>query len=436
MSSALAIAGVTQVLRDRLNDGLVNHDVTGTLGSKVFVSVVPPDRVVPENGTEASQLNLFLYQVTPNTAWSNRGYPAYDASGRHRLTNPPLALDLHYLLSAYSGGDLHAEILLGYAMQLMHEFPVLTREMIHTALTPSPAVGAQLPPALQALSSCGLADQVEALRITPEPLGTEEISKIWTATQSGMRPTAAYRVSVVLIEATRPTRSPLPVLTRGPVDSTSGRERGIVVTPDMIPPLPAISAVLPAGNQPVASLGEVIRLEGHHLNGTNREVVFVNERYAVNEALAATGPSHADHLDVLLPVARANDFPVGVYEVHGRLLPAGETRLRETNRIGCVVAPRVTNLPQSIGRDAAGTAHLSLDFVPAARPGQRVTLFVGQREIPAATFSGSVTTLNFDIEDAAVGTFLVRLRVDGVDSTIVDRTTEPPTFFNRTVAIS
>ena len=62
----------------------------------------------------------------PTPAGATSGLPSRDASGRLRLTNAPLALDLHYLLSAYSGGDLHAEILLGYAMQLLHEMPVLT----------------------------------------------------------------------------------------------------------------------------------------------------------------------------------------------------------------------------------------------------------------------------------------------------------------------
>ena len=46
MSSALAIAGVTAVLRDLLNDGLINHNVSGLLGSTVTVSALPPDRVV------------------------------------------------------------------------------------------------------------------------------------------------------------------------------------------------------------------------------------------------------------------------------------------------------------------------------------------------------------------------------------------------------
>ena len=55
MSTALAIAGVTAVLRDLLNDGLVNHNISGVLGSTVTVSVAPPDRVVPSDGTESSR---------------------------------------------------------------------------------------------------------------------------------------------------------------------------------------------------------------------------------------------------------------------------------------------------------------------------------------------------------------------------------------------
>ena len=215
MTTALGIAGVTAVLRDLLNDGMINHNVAGILGSSVTVSALPPDRVVPQDGTEASQLNLFLHQVSPNTGWMNEGLPSRDATGRARLSNPPLALNLHYLLSAYSSTDLHGEILLGYAMQLLHEHPVLSRDQIRTALTPSPDLGAVLPPALRALSESGLADQYEQLRITPEYLNSEEMSKLWTAIQANYRPTAAYQVSVVLIQAQTATRSPLPVLTRG-----------------------------------------------------------------------------------------------------------------------------------------------------------------------------------------------------------------------------
>jgi len=51
VSKALAIAGVTAVLRDPLNDGLVDQNINGVLGSSVTVSVLPPDRVVPRART-------------------------------------------------------------------------------------------------------------------------------------------------------------------------------------------------------------------------------------------------------------------------------------------------------------------------------------------------------------------------------------------------
>ena len=240
MSSALAIAGVTAVLRDLLNDGLINHNVSGLLGSTVTVSAVPPDRVVPANGAESTQLNLFLHQVTFNTGWRNHALPSRDGSGTQRLSNPPLALDLHYLVSAYSAEELGSEILLGYAMQLLHETPVLDRKAITTALNPSPSVETTLPPALRALAECGLADQVEQIKLVPDPLSTEEMSKLWTAVQSHYRPTAAYVATVVLIESSKPTKPTLPVLTRGPVDPVTKLERGVVVQADLLPPFPTI----------------------------------------------------------------------------------------------------------------------------------------------------------------------------------------------------
>ena len=144
MSNALAIAGVSAVLKDLLDSGMIDHQVTDTLGAGVLVSSLAPD-VVPITGDGAvPRLNLFLYQATPNVAWRNVDLPSRNTSGR-RVSNPPLALDLHYLLTAYGVAELEAEVLLGYGLQLLHENPVLTREAIRIALKPSPVSGALLP---------------------------------------------------------------------------------------------------------------------------------------------------------------------------------------------------------------------------------------------------------------------------------------------------
>ena len=435
MSTALAIAGVTAVLRDRLNDGLVNHNVAGITGSTVNVTVLAPDRVVPPDGTESSGLNLFLYQVTANPGWRNEGLPSHEPGGRHRLSNPPLALDLHYLISAYSEGDLHAEILLGYAMQLMHEFPVISRETIRRALNPSPDVGIVLPSALRALADCGLADQIELLRITPVALDTEASSRLWTATQASLRPSAAYLVSVVLIEAQAPTRPTLPVLTRGEVDPLSGRDRGVVVNADLLPPLPTLSAVVPAGGQPAMRLGEVVVLGGHRLNGSGREVRLANDRFDIETTVVAGGDSAPARIELTIPASRAADFAVGVYEVSARLVPDGESRARETNRLGAVLAPNITNLPQSIAR-VAGAAQLTLQFTPELRAGQRASLLLGSREITPQPFAAPTGSLDFVIDDAEAGDFPTRLRIDGIDSPIVDRAATPPRFLDFTVSIT
>src|SRR3954452_3099141 len=117
MSSPLAIAAVTAALKDLLNDGMLNHDLS-SVGS-FSVTALPPDRITTGQ-TEPNQLNLFLYQVTANQGWRNTGLPSRSPAG-DRIDTPPLALDLHYLLTAYGSQDLNAEILLGYAMQLLHE---------------------------------------------------------------------------------------------------------------------------------------------------------------------------------------------------------------------------------------------------------------------------------------------------------------------------
>ncbi len=440
MSSALAIAGVTAVLRDLLNDGLINHNVSGVLGSTVTVSTVPPDRVVPTNGTESSQLNLFLHQVTPNTGWRNEGLPSRDGSGRHRVSNPPLALNLHYLLSAYSGGDLHAEILLGYAMQLLHETPVLTRQAIQTALNPSPVVGTALPPALRALAESGLEHQFEQIKITPEYLNTEEMSKLWTATQSHFRPTAAYMASVVLIEATEPVSSPLPVLSRGPVDPVSQRDRGVVVEPSLVPPVPMLEAVVPPGRQPVARLGEMIDLTGNHLDGTGRTVLLTNDRFEIEEDIAALGTGGAALMQFTVPSTLPLDrFAVGVYRVGARVLRPGEIEPRETNRLAMTIAPAITiSLPMSVTR-VAGTATFTIDFHPAVRTGQRVVLVLGQQEFEPQAFTAPTTSLDFVIPNAPLAPapgLLARLRIDGIDSPIIDRSVDPPVFLNQRIIIT
>src|SRR5262245_34885195 len=115
MSTPLALAAVTSVLQSVLRDELAAAEVSELVGGSFAVSADAPDRV-PVNGAQnGNQLNLFLINATPNPGWRSSGFPSRDSRG-DRLSNPPLALDLHYLMTAYGNKPLYSEVLLGAAM--------------------------------------------------------------------------------------------------------------------------------------------------------------------------------------------------------------------------------------------------------------------------------------------------------------------------------
>ncbi|MBR8837312.1 MAG: DUF4255 domain-containing protein [Stigonema ocellatum SAG 48.90 = DSM 106950] len=205
MSNALSIAAVTGVIKYLLENGLVSDAIATSVGD-VIVTALPPDRI--SVGTdERAQLNLFLYQVT-----QNRNVDWVSPEFRHRhsklagnpgSTNPPLALNLHYLLTAYGPKDFQAEILLGYAMQMLHKSHVITSHTIESALknasqTSTSNVFSQ---ALARVSVSDLAEEIGQIKISPEFFKMEETSKIWSALQTHYRPSATYEASMVVIKS-------------------------------------------------------------------------------------------------------------------------------------------------------------------------------------------------------------------------------------------
>ena len=426
MSNPLALGAVSAVLRNLLDDGVVA--AVPALGA-VQVTAVAPDQVGTDEGDPAS-LNLYLHRVTPNQGWRNAALPSFDGRGR-RTASPPLALDLHYLVTAYGTADFEAEILLGYAMHLLHERPVLDRATIERALDPSPFGAGVLPPAFQALRAADLADQVEQVTITQDPIDSEEMSRLWSAFQTNHRPTAAYVVTVVLIESSVPTRDPLPVLSRGEVDPATGRDRGVVVEPSLLPPLPTVERLVPPDDEPAAVLGETVRVEGHHLAGTGVEV-DLEHRFADGVRTVAIGAvSDPSGFDLPLPASPGADadWPAGLWRVTVRLVPDGETVERTSNVAGLLLAPTVDLPPTSVTRDATtGEVTVEVEVHPMVQPGQPVTLALGSDVAEPDPLGAASTSLRVEYGVVPSGSRWVRLRVDGAESRLVDRSTTPPTF--------
>jgi hypothetical protein len=423
MSTALAIASVTAVLRNLLNNGLIHPDVIATVGN-VSVTALPPDRIDASSSNQQSQLNLFMYQVAPNQGWRNAALPSRDSRG-DRITNAPLALDLHYLLTAYGASEFHCEILLGFGMQILHEIPVLARDTIRRALGPEGG----LPPEMQALFSSELAEQVELIKLTPLSISTEEISRLWTAFQARYRPTAAYQASVVLIESRRSTRSALPV-----------RGRKVVVVPFEQPRIEQILSQAGDGAPDVS--GQFI-LAGHNLVilGTNLH----DEDTLVKIDDIEVIPENEDLTDtrVVVPVPLSLEAGIhGAQVVHRTLLgsPPVPHRGVESNVAAFVLHPEVLGAVVS-GVDGTGdeprSADVTVTINPAVGLGQRVLLLLNEFDPPpgrAARAYGflapveavaSPPELNsppapedivIPIAGVTAGAYLVRVQVDGAES--------------------
>lgn len=437
MSSPLAIGAVSAVLRNLLDNGIVEQV---PLGTTVLVTATAPDTIKLDAPEDPPQLNLFMYQATPNAAWRNSGLPSRSPGG-DRLTNPPLALDLHYLVTAYGRADFQAEILLGYAMHLLHERPMLDRPAIRRALDPSPLDISMLPPTFQALAASDLADQVEAIRITPIAMGSEEMSRLWTAIQSHYRPSAAYQVSVVLIDAQKPTRDPLPVLSRGLVDPVTKRDRGVVVNADMLPPLPTLLAAVPANKQVVARLGETVTVSGVRLAGSGPTALLAHRLLAAPIELPVVIDAAGTGFTLTLPndLAAQTQYAPGLWQISLRVTPNGEANPRETNGIALPIAADAVIAPDLALPLPAATAvrggvppvvTVTLHTRPQTRIGQRASLTLDgttASEAPGRVAASDPLVFVFD-NTLPAGARWLRLRVDGVDSPLLLRSGPAPEY--------
>ncbi len=396
MSNALGIAAVTTALRNLLEAG-VNGD---TLLGFVRTTASPPDKA-RGSGDNDNQLNLFLYQTTLNAGWRNSDMPRRMQPGE--VGQPPLPLNLHYLITVYSrdNDDALGHRILGRAMSVLHDHPLLGAGEIRAAL-----------------AEAGLHDQVERIRLTPQPLSLEELSKLWTIFQTQYRLSAAYEATVVLIESVRPARTALPVLQRGEND------RGPSAQTDLAPPFPALIAVEPPGGQPAARLGDQVALSGFHLEG-DVFLRFTHPRLAVPNEIALPGQTDPARLTFTIP-NQPLGWPAGIYGLTALVRKAGQQE-RVTNTIVLALAPAVV---LSTNTGSPGTFALGITCAPQILAEQRAALLFGDREVPAPPRAFATDTLSFTIPDVAAGVYLVRLRVDGVDSPLVDRSTQPPSFLN------
>lgn len=415
MSNALAIAGVSAVLEYYLNNAY--YGLSSIFGSNVTVSAKAPDLVQTEIGTGATlqnQVNLFLHQVTENAAWRNVGQPWLAADGQTQLKNPPLALDLHYLLTAYGSNDWQAEALLGYALLMLHENPVMTRQDIRNAFTALPSADSSNLLSTP-LGTSGLADQIEMIKITPSTMGREEMAWIWTALKADYRPTYAFQVSVVLMQQPATLSLAFPVLYRN------------ITAQAQIPP--QLTSIDLHHGQVSAEPGQKVKVKGELLAGAS-QVLLTNARLDIVQPAAVTA-INAGELSFIVPT----NIPAGIYLLSILFNdPSGNT-LQSTGSLPFAVAPVYQNT-SNVTQTGTST-QVTINFTPAAAASQSVTLSLGGQSASAGPIDTSTSSLQFNFTPAlASGSYLARLTVDNAPSIVdVNWHVSPPVFTGPMVTI-
>jgi hypothetical protein len=404
MSNVLAIAATTRTLRNLL---LAQMPALDAELSDLEVTLQPPD--VARKGISKAQLNLFLYQVVANAAWRNLDLPGQVRAGE--TAPPPLALNLHYVITAWGRGendnDAISHRVLAAAMSTLHDRGVLDGNDIRNALADN-----------------DLANQIERVRVTPLPQSVDELSRLWTAFQTNYRTSAAYEAAVVLIDSQAAARAPLPVLRRGPQD------RGVIATASAAAVLDALDC---PRHQVAVRLGEDIVLHGRQLGTQDAVARFSSPRLDAPidiAPLAGEAGSLRVHLaDSSEDTMAAARWAPGIYTVALRVQPPGLPPLL-SNELPLALAPVI-----ALGSltAAAGDFVLNLTCAPRIRDGQRVFLLFGDRLLTPASLSNPAdtqqpTALTFQLTSVAAGTYTVRLRVDGADSIPVDFSGSVPAF--------
>jgi len=416
MSNALAIAAVTTMLEYLLTQALAGNESV----SLENVTAKPLDKA-RDGGDSTNQINIFLYQTLPNAAWRNRDLPNRTKPGE--TGRSPLALTLSYLITAYgkNNDDIEGQSLLGVTMQSLHDHPEISPQDIEKALKSTNLS----PDKQELLASSNLKNQIDRVRITPQILSVEEVSKLWSTFQTPYRISAAYEVSVVLIDSALPTKASLPVLTRGEGD------RGVIAQANLIPPYPTLESLTWLGKDQKSGLvlqepDNRLTLQGHHLNVANKAVFVRFSHPQLNQPIEIPIPSpiSAEKIEISLPNNSEMPWLAGFYTVMLRYEEKGRNQF--SNALSVAIAPSITVL--TVDAD-----NMTLECVPSVRPGQQVSLLVGSREILfnwELDESNALSNLEFNLTKITPGKYFVRLRVDGVDSPLIGRSPENKLEFN------
>ncbi|KYF57486.1 hypothetical protein BE08_04515 [Sorangium cellulosum] len=172
-------------------------------------------------------------------------------------------------------------------------------------------------------------------------------------------------------------------------------------------------------------------LRGHDLAGATVRVKLTRSLLPAPYELTPDPASTATQVVAPLPDDQAG-LPAGAYAASVAASPSGSAGdERESNALPLSIAPRIRQIsPQPVVRDPNGQATVTLLCSPEVWPDQRASLIVGDAEFLAAPRTAKSDTLEFTLSGlpAVPRTYFVRLRIDGVDSLLIDHAAPAPAY--------
>ncbi len=395
MSNSLAIATVTAALREVLQTP-VNNAVSGA-----NVGFNRPDSA--GGATPAPLVNVYLYQITPNTAYRNDDLPTRRSDGTP-IKRPRAAFDLHYLLT-FHGDDslLQPQLLLGAVASTLHAQPLISPSAITKAMSD-----------FTSLRNSNLADQVERVKFTPTSLSLEEFSKLWSVFfQIEYTLSVAYQASVVLIDSDDAPMATLPV-----------RARNLSVVPFREPHIDSVIAQ--GGPDQSIVAGSTLLILGQQLQ-TAATLVLIEDQEITPAAISDT------QVTVVLPGGiHAGAKGAQVIQKISIGTPPTLHRGFESNVAAFVLRPTITAATAVV--TSPGITTVTLTVAPNSGAGQRAVLLLNNLAVsPSAAFTSAPVVspadsnqVQFDIANVPTGTYLVRVRIDGAES-LLDSSFSSPT---------
>jgi len=200
MAAYTAIADVSATLLGLLRDQFAARDDVFSM-DEAAVSLVAPDEVDEESET---RLSLSLYRIEENASMKNTDL---GHTGDPNVSQePPLVLDLYYLVTAYPGSadgtaaTVEQQRVLGLAMQTFHDNAVLSGEQLTGSL-----------------------DAEAELQLSLVNTSVDELTGLWTTyPDASFQPSVVYHVGPILIDSRQ----------REEITPVTDRETSVDRTPD------------------------------------------------------------------------------------------------------------------------------------------------------------------------------------------------------------